>query len=759
MKQSINTIYSKVIALIMIVSMTFSFSSCAEEDIAVKLETCEEYVELVDAVDEIIGSFSLDDIDSGVIREFYKANDSKKAEMALEMADDIARANFIGLSGEDILGVAGSLVKAYPHPLLLNNFATMTLEEFGSEEALYFFSLAAAQEPENPVILTNLANVYMDLDNFEEAKRYAGMALSASNDYGPAYQVLTTVHLKNDNSMLAAETMIKSAKYCFNDISVYHFNSFLEAASQLDPKEDEYPLKEAFIEDLYTIAKENTGSFSDMSTDTPDSQLTLKPFPQITGADNLMKSADYFEQLLEDLYNKEMEINEYYGSYESAADNALSDVEYSFEPSAEGRFPVQTDLRQIYSIKVLDSFYTFKLKQLYEKNKEKIDKLNEDMWNEIQQMEQGYDEKEEQLREKAEEYSDLGLAEILEAPLNESSSSDLGKAEFKKAVEATLAIYQARVERQDAILKKIKNNSNGLVNICQAYYNEQKQLLEEYWLKYGGLLKYIKDEDLYMDMSGERENRIYEFIANPLYPVTDTANTLVSYKEMLDYAQADLVRFKSNFQDTLQNDDPVGDDLDSNNKDNNDPQNADFVPEIEREAITEFSESSDMGSWGVELSEPIFGIASVSASYDGETLELEFNSILGGKKGSYNLSDGSSYTHKVIGATATGDTKWFTDRKAVSEALNHAGATGKGTQKLGKIGFSYSDSTQSGSYTERSGANIITDVGTVHIRETGGGVGKLGRSEKITVKKSLINGVAIKSKTTKYKFWFGTFEH
>ena len=51
----------------------------------------------------------------------------------------------------------------------------------------------------------------------------------------------------------------------------------LEAVSQLDAEVDEYPLNETFINDLYDIAKENTGSFTDVSTDIPESQLTLKP--------------------------------------------------------------------------------------------------------------------------------------------------------------------------------------------------------------------------------------------------------------------------------------------------------------------------------------------------------------------------------------------------------------------------------------------------------------------------------------------------
>lgn len=755
---AIKTNFYKTIIIFLMISMIFTFSGCGGEsrNIEVVLENCNEYIEFTEAVDKIIGSYSLDETESNLFQEFNKASAEKKSEMALDMADDIARANFYGLAGEEIMGIAGSLVKAYPHPLLLNNFATMVLENEDPEEALYFFLLAAAQEPGNPVILTNVANVYMELDNFSEAKRYADLALSASNDYGPAYQVLTTIHLKEDNSELAAETMVKSAKYCFNDISVYHFNSYLGAVSELDRKEDEYPLKEELLNELYAIAKENTGDFTDVSTDHPDSQLTLKPFPPITGPDNLMNSEEYFDQLFTDAYEKDSEARAYYEPYMNAADDVISQIEYSFVNDGEGIFPVYTNARQICAVRVLESFYRFKLMQLYEKNQEDIGEIYEKMWEDVHKTEEEYYRRRKELEEKADEYSDKALGEIFVTPFIENPSSDLGLGDIKKSIQIRIDAEAINVEGQNAVLLKLKSYSNDVVNICQVYYNEQKQLLEEYWLRCGGLLKYIRDPDVYMCLSGERENLIFDFLVNPLYPVSSMGKTLSAYKELLDIAKHDYEFFKSLYKDYLDNTLPESKEEE---EESTGPENPDFTPDIEREAITEFQEASDMGSWGAELSEPIFGAVGVSASFDGETIELEFNSILGGRKFSYNFSDGSSYSHKIIGATAMGDTKWFTDRATISKVLDGAGSVGKAAKGLGKIGFSYSDGTQSGSYIERNSANRISDVGTIYVRETGGGIGKLGKSEKIEIKKSLINGVSIKNKTTKYKFWFGTFEH
>lgn len=122
------------------------------ESESVFLDDCEEYVELTEAIDDIIYSFSMEDIESEILQEFKKASAERRAEIALELADDIARANFLGLYSDEILGIAGNIAMAYPHPALLNNFGIMVLEHGYTDEALYFLLLAAAQCPDNPVL-------------------------------------------------------------------------------------------------------------------------------------------------------------------------------------------------------------------------------------------------------------------------------------------------------------------------------------------------------------------------------------------------------------------------------------------------------------------------------------------------------------------------------------------------------------------------------------------------------------------------------
>lgn len=736
-----------IVLLIMIPIL--ALTGCASEHDSVNLESNEEYMEFIEKVDDAILGVSLEDIESEIAKEFMNASAEKQSELAMELADDIARANFMGVSNDEIMGLAGTAVKAYPHPLLLNNFATMVLEEWGPEEALYFYTLAAAQEPENPVILTNLANVYLELENYTEAKQYADLAVSASNDYGPAYQVLTTLHLKDENSQLAAETMVKSAKYCFNDISVYHFLSFLEAVSQLDAEVDEYPLNETFINDLYDIAKENTGSFTDVSTDIPESQLTLKPFPQITGPDNLMNSEKYFEDLLTQCYEAENNLSNYYDQYKNVAENILIQIDWGIRSESGEKFPVYSSARQICAVRVLESFYRFKLEQLYIVNQKKIDGLQRQMWSEVDKQQKAYNNRIDELEEEADETSDIALASLLTMDIE--SIPDY----IKEALSISLEAEELRVEKQNTILSILKNYSLNIINACNDYYNEQKQLLEEYWLKCGGLLKYISDYDIYMSLSYAREKTVYDYLTNPIFPVKSMGDSLRAYKELLDQARQDLESFINVYEKYLDMEIPQYEEDEKGSK----PGDPDFVPDIEREALTEFKESTDMGSWGFELEEPFFGLATVSVSYDGENLDFEFNSIKGGKKLGINLVDGSTYSHTIQGVTLAGDTKWFTKSGKVSDALNRSGPLGKGANALGKIGFSFSDSQHTGQYIQRNGGKSIIDVGRVYIRESGGTISNFGKSTKVTVTKSMISGVAIKSTTTKYKFFFASFEY
>lgn len=758
-------VFKRIFSVLLAISVVF-LSCCRQRDKReerrerdenseiVDLIDCEEYDEFIETIDYIIDSFSIDDIESDILQEFNEASSEKRSEIALELADDIVRANFLGIHSDEIFGIAGNIVKTYPHSALLNNFGIMALEHGYTDEALYLLLLAAAQCPDNPVLLVNVANLYLELGYYSEAKLYAEMALNAAGDFGPAYQILTTLHLKDGNSELAAETMIKSAKHCFNDISVYHFLSFLDAVSQLDPEEDDFPLDEKFIDELYEIARENTGSYTDVSTDIPEAQLSLKDFPPITGPENLMKSRDYLNSLFDEKYQKEIEINRYYQDYTWAYAYYLSMVESSYYPEEENVYEVLTTARQICAVHVLESYYRFELNKLNKKYENDIRELLDKMWDEADKIKDEFSRKQDELMERAYELNYQLYADLFSGIFTET---DLGADEAKEIMRIVIDLANVEVQKQNAIMQKLKSYSYDIVNKCQEHYNKQKVLLEEFWLRYGGLLKYVEDFDVYMSLSEARERVVVEFYAIPLYSVDRMANILKNQDEILEKAKADLANRQSVLGSYIS--DPQTEKLPEQEDKTEEglEGDPDFFPDIERQALTKFKEKSDLGWLGAELGDPILDLFECSLSWDGEKASFEFNSPLTSVKYEYDTSTGTSYTHVLYGVSLTGKSKWFTERDVVKKALEKIKVPGAVTKALGKIELTYSN--KEGFYVVKNRANVITDMGKVHVREKGGSVFEIGKSKKITVNKSMINGVATKSETKKYKFIFATYEH
>ena len=741
--------YKRIIGSILVLTILVLSTGCSSN--IIEEGNNESYNQVVAAIDQITVPFSSGGVDtlngeklSKFAQKFKNSNDKERSRLALEMADDMAIAEFYGIINAEMMVMAGAAVKAYPHPLLLNNYGAMVLDAVGAEDALLLFQMAAAQAAENPVILTNLANIFMELDDFSSAEQYANQALAATNDFGPAYQVLTTIHLKNNNSILAAETMVKSAKHCFNDITQYHFDSFLYAVAELDPEKDEYPLKEEFLKELYDIAKENVDTLDNgKGSDTLGAQLKLRPFPQITGPENLMKSEAYLDEEFGKI-----------GAARSAAEKRRSaygnadDSFYDMGNPREGTYPVIKNMRQIYAMKVMTSFYTYKLQQLKVKYNQEFDTSYGKRNEELDKLDAIYDEKVVQAEKEMEEAEADFWVDLISA-LDGGKLPDVDKLQQTVIVKPTLGVLKQREE-----LQSYKMNANDIIDISQNYYDEMKQILEEYWLKTGGLLKYIIDEDAFYDLSIGREVFIYENVVQPLWELESLAGTLNSEQENLYNAERMLQVLLDAFLANKKEMDAAKAEEEKENKEAFN--GGEIVPDIEKEALSTYPEIGDHGTLGVEAD--LFGVVGASAQYNGENVSLGVDSIAGSVGGSYNTFDGSTNASAVHGVTAIGSTDWFKDTKAVTKALANTGSLGKATSALGKIGFGFSGGKKTGEYAEMDSNKKITDRGSVYVRESGGSVSLFGRSEKIEVRKSYITGVAIKTKTTKYKFMFATYE-
>lgn len=682
---------------------------------------------------------------SGIkISEAYdKGNNEQKVELLLDLAKEMSLAQSYNRVTDKVLLKSGEAVKKYPHPLLLNNYASLLLGAGYAQDALFFYKEAEGQQPGNPMLLTNIANACLELDDFSAAEQYAKKALQVSNDYGPAYQVLTTIHLKNGNSELAAETMVKSARHCFNDITIYHFESFLSAVSELDPLEDEYPLKEEYIEELYKIATSNVDTrAADVSSDTPGSQLSLKSFPQFG---DLVEAYPILEEETTLLQGKLGKVNAEYDKFYNAINEHFEDGP---KPS-KSVFPVIDNIRQIYTYNILNSYYDFRIRQIEERYREKLDDLQLEEEESLQKISDKYYEKKEQAEQDSDEAAGKILVELLTS-LNGNQMPHISQYNNKLLLGAVLDVECSK-ETYDTGNKYAR----GKIQLLQNQYNETKQLLEEYWLRIGGLIKYITDENVYQQICLERERYVYDIIGRPISELESMSNLLKYKKEDISAKERELAILQNSVGMGMEALNQLEKQADEEKKKREEAEKAAkegvgrFIPDIEKEAITIYPETTDMGAFGFEVSSETLGF-NASIATDGDAINV--NAGGGASLGPANVSgdvEGNLTDESITVNTAIG---------VQAEASVDKLAGGELKKALGNISIKASSGAKLGGYMQISGGEV-KDRGILYVRETGGSVGLFSRTEKVVVKKSIMTGVAIKTKTVKYKFLFGTFEH
>jgi hypothetical protein len=735
----------KSVSAILALSLTITLVGC-EDDSAVFNGEIEGYSQMTDRIDHLLEGISIDVADIPLADEFNKADRSQRSELAMNLADDMAYAQFFNVVTDDMLVMAGNAVKAYPHPLLLNNYASMLYSHANRDDALYFFLLALNQEPGNPFLLTNIANLYIDIDDFAAARLYAEEALRTLNDFGSAYQVLTTINLHDELYELAAETMIKSAKHAFNDVTIDHFESFLDAVGGLDPEVDDYPLDEAFLDELYKIAKENVDSVVvDGSVDTPEAQIKIKPFPTLGGTDHLMSSEQYLRGQDENIQAKWDEAHSAVIGFDSAYNRALNP-----EGRGEGVYPIVKNMRQIYAYEVLESFYEFKLKQKVRRFINKDKQLRGIRSEQLDHIKKTYEPQHEEIDRIAREELGHPIALLFEMIAGTKSEGDVAK-ELKRARELSIRAAKLKVEQENAEFDAHKQYANRMMNESQTVYHESKQIVEEYWLKSGGLLKYMTDEAVFNKMNARREMLVYDYTGDCLGTLADIASELNSAKRDVTFAEEILAELLGNGMDEL---------LEQLIPEEEEGEN--LVPDIEEQAIGIYPEPGDIGEFTAEAS--LFG-HSVAFTADGENIEISADSLFfGSVAASASLTELGNYKittlHNVKGEI---NTEWFKDSKALKKIFETSKTTGKlakGAWKIGKIGVGVSKNMREGTYTSMSGFTV-TDRGEVKVREEGAELGPLGKSKKTEFTKSTfpskMTTVATKKTSTKYKFKY--FSH
>lgn len=723
----------KYICCILIIALILSMCSCIKLSNVMNFEEQQTQNQIASKVENIVTKLGIDQksTKSDLLNEIKKSNEEDRVDMLMDFADDMAKAQFFGLVNSDILSIAGNVVKEYPHPLLLNNYGAM-LTELAPEDGLFFLLQALEYEPTNPVILTNIANMYIQLDDFNAAEQYAKEALVSMPDYGASYQVLTTCHLNNGNSILASETMVKGAKHFFNELTIYHFENFIDAVEeQLDPKEDEYPLKEEFIEELYYIAKENVDT-KDVSQniDIPEAQLTLQDIQVIGSADDLKYYVDYFTEESSKAWENYIELG-----HEETNYSIILDEEEAKESKSKGIvFHIEKNLRQRCAFEVLQSFYSFKIEKEKLLLEDELEALEEEMRSKNDDIKDKYIKQEEVDGEHAKNLYNEYEKALLAA--NFSKAEQISAEIISEGNRIAIESAERKVEEEKKILENELYYVNKMKDMIYVYYANSKQSLEEYWLRAGGILKYITNKNVFNLLDTQLRKDVNYFIQDPIGKMLYCASIVAEQHNSINMANYNLEVTKSIVS---------GNEVDQVVVITEQREEQELDPKMQDPVISTYPEKNAVGDLGVEFY--FFGIISASASTDGTDYSLEVSATKGlftGKIGGKTITEGDSVSKEA----------YMTANVGVNiDAKNIIPQKGKG-KLFGSIKLGGSESTSV--YNVMSG-NKMTDFGTIRTSEKNIGVGVIGVGKETSIKRSSMTGIAIKNKTKKYKFAFLTY--
>ena len=721
--------------------------------------------------------------------EGYNAGDEQeKARWALGLADHMAVASFYDISDAGMVRAAGLAVSAYPHPLLLNNYAGM-IGEISPDDALFFYFSALSLEPRNPVILTNIAMSFLDRNDFGAARNYATRALSENPEFGPAFQVLTICHLRDGNSVLAAETLMKSARDCFDDLSVRLFDDYLEEVGNLDVSEgDEYPLSEQQLEILYQIAKKYGDPERENGADTPGAQIRINPFPVFGSADHYLNSMDFLVGDAERRTAKLSKISAELSRLEKAVFGKQGD---------RGALPVMKNMRQYYAYLVLESYYHFKMRELNWKLQEEdpTDDLLKDYV-------EAYMTQCRSFRKQEHDFHEAFLKQTKGGPKEEAEW-------YRKGIR----FYSACLDHQKMLLDITRRYTVEYLKIPKSKYDERKPLVEEFWLKAGGLMKYMTDGNVYNLADKRREMFAVDWMdiwPTAGYPVPNAGDSV--FVRAVDEAPLGMSSpylcsiSPPALQGALENMQRYQEELAKLSKGlnrlNPPPKvlpkyafDADPV-EIERTALPLFKEPGDLPLIGFEGTLPFSD--KHTAYTDGGKSTWIITGESGARGSVYDDTSGTMTTFSAAskpgGSTSVFDVgAKLTDVKDLGDRLDKAtefvrekvfkqkgGKQSEGSGPFGgpfqaadmmkkgqeTIGFLQaaanvrgSGSKMYGEYVTRDRDHRVIDHGLVYIRQVGGALPienspELGR--EVLVMKSRITGVSTKQEFTQYKFKFAT---
>ncbi|MDR0964406.1 MAG: tetratricopeptide repeat protein [Clostridium sp.] len=414
-----------------------------------------------------------------------------QAEYLLTIGDYMAIAAATRETGSGFTAMAEAATILYPSGYMLNNYATLRMQRSDYDGAVPWLEGAIEVEKGNPVILTNLAECYYALGDYEGAMEMAALAVESEPNYGLAYLLMTCIHLQNGDDMLAIETLFKSYSSVWTETTEALSFSLLEKVMSHIEVGEEMILTPYHIELLYEAA--SAGTISD-GRDTPANQISL-PYP----AD----PADCFTGRESQLAARE-EVVAYNDSI-----NFYKDYWYGINDA---------EARQAYCLNFLALYYEYQAAKIgeYEEYLAWEEQMEEDFSEYLYAKSDPIEEELDELLEEIGNTNTAALAALLvDANKAEKLSAEaqrLQKQYDKTEAERYITLYS------DAHVRWQSDLATAAQKRKEYYESQMRPLLEEYALRMNAMLGYVADEDTRLGFESRMAYYLNQYaLIDPLY--------------------------------------------------------------------------------------------------------------------------------------------------------------------------------------------------------------------------------------------------
>ena len=410
-------------------------------------------------------------------KELEPLDDETRALYLYNLADYAALQQASSTVDGNLLSAMAAACLLYPTSYLLNNYGSLLMDQQQYKEALTWLSIADEADPNNPVILTNMAECCYELGDMNTALVYTDVAIASQSDFGLAHLLQACIYANQGNGDLFIESLFRSAKTCWTELTTKLMNELYIYTKEVMENYDRMISTKEHL-DIFMEAA-SYGTTSD-GRDTIEHQVNLPhPAQDITMALTAQQSyADQASQIRK-------QIEDLYGDYKYYEGSAYTD-----------------DPRHVFLLRFHMLFYEFEIE-----NKcgslawsEEVERIKNQYWQDYEEL---YEPVEAQIAKWDQEVAEngyLATGALLVAPFD-SSTDWMAIAEEKalwlaenapEYMEQTLLLQietakSARDMWHDALIKM------ELAKI-QGYESITKPLLEEYYQRMNAILGYTTND-------------------------------------------------------------------------------------------------------------------------------------------------------------------------------------------------------------------------------------------------------------------------